>query len=178
MSKVAICNAESGQLTDICDEADKFAIYEGPDATLKWVDVPEDTTYEHFMCNGVVIHRETTEDLRESLDEAFEDFLDEKSKESAIGKISSLLNDFDDKTLEMLKDIKQTQTEAFEKALDPEEKKSKINVLRDQLKDHTEKELESLTKKLDEVLKKLNIQETEEALIDEADKENGEQADS
>jgi|TARA_B100001094_G_scaffold27998_1_gene23423 glycogen debranching enzyme len=64
MSKVAICNAESGQLTDICDEADKFAIYEGPDATLKWVDVPEDTTYEHFMCNGVVIHRETTEDLR------------------------------------------------------------------------------------------------------------------
>ena len=44
MSKVAICNAESGQLTDICDEADKFAIYEGPDASLKWVDVPEDTT--------------------------------------------------------------------------------------------------------------------------------------
>ena len=64
MSKVAICNAESGQLTDICDEADKFAIYEGPDATLKWVDVPDDTTYEHFMCNGVVIHRATTEDLR------------------------------------------------------------------------------------------------------------------
>ena len=64
MSKVAICNAESGQLTDICDEADKFAIYEGPDASLKWVDVPEDTTYEHFMCNGEVIHRATTEDLR------------------------------------------------------------------------------------------------------------------
>tara|TARA_B100000427_G_scaffold313906_1_gene306629 strand:+ start:404 stop:835 length:432 start_codon:yes stop_codon:yes gene_type:complete len=65
MSKVAICNAESGQLTDICDEADKFAIYEGPDASLKWVDVPEDTTYEHFMCNGEVIHRSTCEDLRE-----------------------------------------------------------------------------------------------------------------
>mgnify|MGYP001175807905 FL=1 len=65
MSKVAICNAESGQLTDICDEADKFAIYEGPDATMKWVDVPDDTTYEHFMCNGEVIHRSTTEDLRE-----------------------------------------------------------------------------------------------------------------
>ena len=111
---------------------------------------------------------ETTEDLRESLDEAFEDFLDEKSKESAIGKISSLLNDFDDKTLEMLKNIKQTQTEAFEKALDPEEKKSKINVLRDQLKEHTEKELETLTKKLDEVIIHLNMQDTKDSLIEKS----------
>lgn len=111
---------------------------------------------------------ETTEDLRESLGEAFEDFLDEKSKESAIGKISALLNDFDDKTLEMLKDIKQTQTEAFEKALDPEEKKSKINVLRDQLKDHTEKELELLTKKLDEVIMHLGLQDAKEELIEKS----------
>ena len=64
MAKVAICNAETGQLTDICDEADKFQIYEGPDATLVWVDVPDSTTYEHFRCNGQVIHREDTEDLR------------------------------------------------------------------------------------------------------------------
>ena len=110
----------------------------------------------------------TTDDLRESLDDAFEEFLDEKSKESAIGKISALLNDFDNKTLEMLKDIRQTQTEAFEKALDPEEKKSKINVLRDQLKEHTEKELKSLTKKLDDVIIALNIQEKTEELVEKS----------
>ncbi len=111
---------------------------------------------------------ESTDDLRESLDEAFEDFLDEKSKESAIGKISSLLDDFDDKTLEMLKEIKQTQTEAFEKALDPEEKKSKINVLRDQLKEHTKNELELLTKKLDEVILHLGLEKTKEESLEKS----------
>jgi len=66
MAKVAICNAGTGQLTDICDEADKFDIYEGADSEMKWVSVPDDCTYEHFMVNGVVVHREDTEDLRQN----------------------------------------------------------------------------------------------------------------
>ena len=45
MAKVAICNAGTGQLTDICDEADKFDIYEGADSEMKWVSVPDDCTY-------------------------------------------------------------------------------------------------------------------------------------
>jgi len=66
MAKVAICNGNTGQLSDICDEADKFEIYEGPDSDLRWVEVPDDCTYEHFMVNGVVVHRSETEDLRVS----------------------------------------------------------------------------------------------------------------
>ena len=34
MAKWAIVDGESGQLTDIVDEADKFEIYEGGDASL------------------------------------------------------------------------------------------------------------------------------------------------
>lgn len=64
MAKVAICNRTTGQLSDICDEADKFEIYEGPDAEMKWVSVPDDCTYEHVMVNGVVIHHSEQEDLR------------------------------------------------------------------------------------------------------------------
>ena len=66
MAKWAIVNRETGQLNDICDEADKFEIYEGPDADMKWCEVPDDTTYEHVMINGVVVHHDVTEDLRES----------------------------------------------------------------------------------------------------------------
>ena len=49
MAKWAICSAETGQLSDICDEEDKFEIYEGPDADIKWVPVPDDCTYEHTL---------------------------------------------------------------------------------------------------------------------------------
>lgn len=66
MAKFAIVNKISGSLTDICDEEDKFDIYEGPDAELKWCKVPDDTSYEHIMINGVCVHREMKEDLRES----------------------------------------------------------------------------------------------------------------
>ena len=65
MAKWAIVSKTSGALTDICDEADKFEIYEGADAELKWLEVPDDTTYEHAMINGVVVHRADNEDLRE-----------------------------------------------------------------------------------------------------------------
>ena len=65
MAKWAICDARSGQLTDICDEEDKFEIYEGADAEIKWVPVPDDCTYEHTMINGVVVHRDALEDLKE-----------------------------------------------------------------------------------------------------------------
>jgi len=64
MAKWAICDAQTGQLTDICDEEDKFEIYEGPDANMKWVPVPDDCTYEHTMINGVCVHRDDTEDLK------------------------------------------------------------------------------------------------------------------
>lgn len=66
MAKWAIVNGETGQLTDICDEEDKFEIYEGADSTLRWCEVPDDTTYGHYMVNGVVIHHTETEDLRET----------------------------------------------------------------------------------------------------------------
>ena len=65
MAKVAIICGTTGQLSDICDEADKFEIYEGPDSDMRWMEVPDDATYEHFMVNGVVIHKSLTEDLRE-----------------------------------------------------------------------------------------------------------------
>ena len=65
MAKWAIVDGDSGQLTDIVDEADKFEIYEGADAGLKWCEVPDDTTYEHTMINGVVVHRSDCEDARE-----------------------------------------------------------------------------------------------------------------
>ena len=65
MAKWAIVDGGSGQLTYIVDEADKFEIYEGADASLKWCEVPDDTTYEHTMINGVVVHRSDCEDARE-----------------------------------------------------------------------------------------------------------------
>ena len=65
MAKWAICNANNGQLSDICDEEDKFEIYEGVDASIKWVPVPDDCTYEHTMINGVAVHRSELEDLKE-----------------------------------------------------------------------------------------------------------------
>ena len=65
MAKWAIVNGETGQLTDIVDEADKFEIYEGADADLKWMEVPDDTTYEHYMVNGVCVHRDDVEDAQE-----------------------------------------------------------------------------------------------------------------
>lgn len=64
MAKWAICNGATGTLSDIVDEADKFELYEGPDSDVKWVQVPNDCTYEHVMINGVIVHREETEDLR------------------------------------------------------------------------------------------------------------------
>ena len=64
MAKFAIVNKVTGALTDICDEEDKFDIYEGPDAELKWCEVPDDCTYEHTMINGVCVHRAEREDLR------------------------------------------------------------------------------------------------------------------
>ena len=66
MAKWAIVNGDSGQLTDIVDEADKFEIYEGADAGLKWMEVPDDTTYEHTMINGVCVHRADCEDARQT----------------------------------------------------------------------------------------------------------------
>jgi hypothetical protein len=65
MAKWAICNANNGQLSDICEEEDKFEIYEGVDASIKWVPVPDDCTYEHSMINGVAVHRSDLEDLKE-----------------------------------------------------------------------------------------------------------------
>ena len=65
MAKWAIINKDNGTLTDICDAEDKFEIYEGADASFKWCEVPDDTTYDHAMVNGVVIHRSDNEDLRE-----------------------------------------------------------------------------------------------------------------
>ncbi len=65
MAKWAIVDKVTGALTDIIDEADKFEIYEGADANHKWCEVPDDTTYEHSMINGVVVHRADNEDLRE-----------------------------------------------------------------------------------------------------------------
>lgn len=64
MAKVGIVQRVTGAITDICDEADKFEIYEGPDADMKWCEVPDDCTYEHIMVNGIVIHHSEREDLR------------------------------------------------------------------------------------------------------------------
>ena len=61
MAKWAIVDGDSGQLSDIVDEADKFEIYEGSDASLKWMEVPDDATYEHTMINGVCVHRSDCE---------------------------------------------------------------------------------------------------------------------
>lgn len=107
---------------------------------------------------------EKTEGLIGDLEETFDEFLDENSKKSALGKISELLKDFDSKIEDMLEESKKNQISAFEKALDPEETKSKINILRDQIIKSTSSEVETLTKKLDEIIKKLNIQTTEDEL--------------
>lgn len=64
MAKVGIVHRVTGTITDICDESDKFEIYEGPDAEMKWCEVPDDCTYEHIMVNGEVIHHSEREDLR------------------------------------------------------------------------------------------------------------------
>ena len=63
MAKFALVNKVNGTLTDICNEADKFEVYEGADAEFKWCQVPDDATYDHFMCNGVVIDHHDNEDL-------------------------------------------------------------------------------------------------------------------
>ena len=70
MAKFALVNRFTGNLTDICNEADKFEVYQGADAEFKWCEVPDDTTYDHYMVNGVVIHREENEDLREDAEVA------------------------------------------------------------------------------------------------------------
>jgi len=64
MAKIAIISRATGAITDICDEEDKFEIYEGPDADMKWCDVPDDCTHEHVMINGQVVHHSECEDLR------------------------------------------------------------------------------------------------------------------
>ena len=64
MAKYAIVQKETGQISDIVDEADKFDVYEGADATMKWCEVPDNTTYEHTMINGVCCARADCEDLR------------------------------------------------------------------------------------------------------------------
>tara|TARA_B100001996_G_scaffold206297_1_gene158115 strand:+ start:436 stop:1869 length:1434 start_codon:yes stop_codon:yes gene_type:complete len=111
---------------------------------------------------------EKTSELLDDLEDTFGDFLDEDSKKSALGKISMLLDGFDKKIDDMLKDAKTNQIDAFEKALDPEEKKSKIKVLRDQINKTTESEIKSLSEKVDEIIKKLNIQSTEEELLEKS----------
>tara|TARA_B100000131_G_scaffold5240_1_gene5400 strand:- start:533 stop:958 length:426 start_codon:yes stop_codon:yes gene_type:complete len=65
MAKWAIVQRDNGMLSDFVDEADKFEIYEGADATNKWMEVPDDATFEHKMVNGVVIHHTEQEDLRD-----------------------------------------------------------------------------------------------------------------
>ena len=65
MAKWAIVQKDNGMLSDFVDEADKFEIYEGADATNKWMEVPDDATFEHKMVNGVVIHHTEQEDLRD-----------------------------------------------------------------------------------------------------------------
>jgi len=64
MAKWAIVDKLSGSLSDICDEADKFEIYEGADASSKWCEVGDAATYEHRMINGVVVARADNEDLK------------------------------------------------------------------------------------------------------------------
>ena len=64
MAKWALVNGNTGQLSDIVDVGDKFDVYEGADAEVKWCEVPNDCTYEHSMINGVAVHRQDTEDLR------------------------------------------------------------------------------------------------------------------
>ncbi len=39
MAKWALVNRNNGGLTDICDEADKFDVYDGSDAEFKWCEV-------------------------------------------------------------------------------------------------------------------------------------------
>ena len=64
--KRAIVQGDSGMITDICDPGDEFQIYEGADANMKWCDVPDDTTNQCLMVNGVVYDREELEDQREA----------------------------------------------------------------------------------------------------------------
>ena len=65
MAKWAIVSKDTGALSDIVDEADKFEIYEGADATMKWCEVPDDATFDHQMINGVLVDHHDNEDLRE-----------------------------------------------------------------------------------------------------------------
>ncbi len=65
MAKWAIVSKDTGALSDICDEADKFEIYEGADATMKWCEVPDDANFDKQMVNGVLVDHHDNEDLRE-----------------------------------------------------------------------------------------------------------------
>lgn len=65
MAKWAIVSKDTGALSDIVDEADKFEIYEGADATMKWCEVPDDANFDHQMVNGVLVDHHDNEDLRE-----------------------------------------------------------------------------------------------------------------
>ena len=64
--KKAIIHGESGIITDICEEGDEFQIYDGADATMKWMEVPDDTTNEHRMVNGVIYPRIELENQAEA----------------------------------------------------------------------------------------------------------------
>ena len=44
MSKKCIVN-EGGRITDVCEAGDEFEIYDGEDATIIWMDIPDDFTY-------------------------------------------------------------------------------------------------------------------------------------
>jgi hypothetical protein len=65
MAKWAIVSKDTGALSDIVDEADKFEIYEGADAAMKWCEVPDDANFDHQMINGVLVDHHDNEDLRE-----------------------------------------------------------------------------------------------------------------
>ena len=65
MSKKAIVSSD-GIVAEIVEAGDKFDIYEGPDAKIKWVDVPDDIDLESFALprcyNGVFVDADDGED--------------------------------------------------------------------------------------------------------------------
>ena len=108
------------------------------------------------------------ESLINGLEITFNDFLDDDSKKSALGKINSVIETFDTRMEKLLKKAQDLQISTLENALDPEVKESKTNVLREQIKEITKSEFKNVNENLEKIILQLDTKKAQKELIEKS----------
>ena len=108
------------------------------------------------------------ESLINGLEITFNDFLDDDSKKSALGKINAVIETFDTRMEKLLKEAQDLQISTLENALDPEVKESKTNVLREQIKEITKSEFKNVNENLEKIILQLDTKKAQKELIEKS----------